>query len=254
MSLKVSISLGGDLITVSAFIDAASDLYAILNEIDREVSGSQSVIWSIAALRSTSAVMEAAPILVHEETPDNRDRIVAAFVQGMQKIETQPVRPDYFSNEALIKAKHLVGILNENINRIVIRGTVDGRLSDHIQITQRVAAHVDKLIGVRPVSLGSVEGILELISIHGGTYFNIYDQLTKRRVKCVCDRDILNELTDYRNLGRRLLVYGEIQEDISGQPISIKVGKYRFLRDRQELPQGEHLRGILANLPGAESN
>ena len=254
MEPRVVILLKGNLIPVSTFIDAASDLYAILSELEREISGSLNLMWSIADLSSASASLETIPYLRGEDETDNRERIVSVFVQGMEKIADRPIRPDYFSDEALIKAKHLAGLLDGNVDRIAVRGTIRGKLSDQIPITQKIAAHVDELIGVRRVSLGSVEGKLELISIHGGPYFNIYDQLTGRRVKCACDREVLNKLTDHRNLGKRILVYGEIREDARGRADSIKMETYRFLRERDELPQVDDIRGIFAKYPSGEGN
>jgi hypothetical protein len=172
----------------------------------------------------------------------------------MQRLTSQPLRPDYFSDEALIKAKHLANILDGKVDRILLRGTIEGRLSDDIIVTQRVAAHVDELFGFRRKSLGSVEGTLEVISIHGGESFNIYDKLTGRRIKCICDERSLQDLTSYGNLGRRILVYGEIREDVRGYPLSIKLQNYRFLRDREDLPQPADLRGIFSNLPTHEGN
>lgn len=254
MDPKVIILLKGNLIPVSTFIDAARDLYGILVELEKEISGSPNLIWSISELSSSSASLQTIPYLSREDDTDNREKIVSVFVHGMARIAYNPIQPDYFSDEALIRAKHLANLLNGNVDRIEIRGTIQGKLSDHISITQRIAAHVDELIGVRRVSLGSVEGKLELISIHGGTYFNIYDQLTGRRVKCICDREVLDKLTDHRNLGRRILVYGEIREDARRYPDSIKLETYRFLREREELPQIDNIRGILAQHSSGEGN
>ncbi len=248
MEPRIVISISGDIIPLSAFIDATSHIHFILSDVDKQISGTSTLVWSVESLGNSSKIVEAAPYLIHEDGVDNRVRIVSAFVEGMQKISLdKPVRPNYFSEDSLLRAKSLANLLDGYVTRISLRGTIEGKLSDYILITQRVAANVDELIGIRRTSLGSIEGKMELISIHGGTYFNIYDQLSGRRIKCVCNRDQLNELTSAQNLGRRILVYGEIREDSFGQAIQIKLQHHRFLRNRDELPQPNDLRGILVN-------
>jgi hypothetical protein len=236
---KVVLTLKGDFIPVATFVEAASRLCALLAEVDSSISGRHSLEWGVAGLRTSSAVLEATPRVLRDDYPDNGPEVISAVVTGMRQIDRQATRPQFFSDEALEDAKQLAAILNGDIDRVELRAVVQGMPSITASVTQRVAANVNELIGPRYTALGSIEGTMELVSIHGTVYFNIYDLLARRKVRCICDRDVLNELIG--SLGKRLLVYGEIRFNAAGLPVSIRVEKVRILRERAELPQPSDL-------------
>jgi hypothetical protein len=246
---KVVLTLRGDFIPVATFVEAASRLCALLAEVDTSISGRHSLEWGIAGLRASSAVLEATPRVLRDDYPDNSPEVISAVVMGMQQIDKQATRPKFFSDEALEDAKQLAGVLNGYIDRIDLRAIVRGRPPVTASVTQRVAANVNELIGPRYTALGSIEGTMELVSIHGTVYFNVYDLVTRRKVRCICEREILNELIG--SLGKRLLVYGEIRFNAAGLPVSIRVEKVRVLRERAELPQPTDLKRIPAGQQGA---
>lgn len=241
---KVVLTLKGDFIPVATFVEAARRLCAILTEVDASISGRHSLEWGIAGLRSSSAVLEAMPRVLQDDYPDNSPEVISAVVSGMRQIDKQATRPKHFSDEALEDAKHLAAVLNDHVERVDLRAVVRGRPPVTASVTQRVAANVNELIGPRYTALGSIEGTMELVSIHGTVYFNIYDLLTRRKVRCVCDMDVLHDLIG--SLGKRLLVYGEIRFTAAGLPVSIRVEKVRILRERSELPQPSDLDRIPA--------
>lgn len=243
---RVVLSVRGDFIPLSRFAAAASDLLALLEQLDASIAGRPSLAWGVTGLRLESpAVLETSPRPLDEETADYSSEVITAFVEGMEEIRKHSVRPRFFTDDALIRARRLAEIADGDIDRVTVMGTVSGRLSAPIVLTRHVAAHVDELIGpVGGVSLGSIEGTLELVSIHRGIFFHVYDVITRQRVRCDCEREVLNDLA--QALGKRVLVYGPIRLNAKGQPISIKVERYRVLRDRDQLPQTRDLRGLLS--------
>ena len=55
--------------------------------------------------------------------------------------------------------------------------------------------------------------------------------IAARRVRCICDRDTLNQLLTH--LEERLSVKGEVRFNILGEPTSVKVESFRPLGDRE---------------------
>lgn len=171
-------------------------------------------------------------------------------VSAMEGIEKRPVRPEHFSDHALVRAKRLAGIATGPIQRVEVKAKVNGKLSKPVHVTQQVATNVDELIGPRHISIGALEGRLELLSIHRGIYIHIYDLVTGRAVRCDCDRQTLTQLASH--LGKRLLVFGEIYTNAKGDAVSVTVESYRVLREREELPQIEDVKGIIPSGSEAE--
>lgn len=247
MARKIVLSLKGDSITLEDFLSAANDLHGLLQEIDRSVSGKTSLDWIIIGLRGTSATLETAPRPIKEDETDRSEEVIKAFLDGIQKIDKTPVRPQHFTDAALDKAKALSSvIMGGSIDQIRVMGSANGSRSPQITITQRVAANVDELVGPRYSAIGSLEGTLEVISIHGAFSFNIYDLLSGTKTRCICRHETLEELTSM--LGRRILVHGQIRYSAKGQPVSIRVEKVRVLRDRTDLPQVQAVRGLMNQL------
>jgi hypothetical protein len=95
--------------------------------------------------------------------------------------------------------------------------------------------------------VGTVEGRLEEISVHGmpetSPLFRIWDPipLPGHYVKCVISEDRLPQVKDW--LGQRVSVSGPIQYQ-NHKPILIEVQNIRRLRTQAELPQIETMKPI----------
>ncbi len=233
----------GEDIPLGIFISAAQKLSDLLSALDVAVSGSQNLDWSIIDLGVGSANLTVEPTLRKEDGIDYGDMIISSALTGLELIEQEAKRPDYFTDEALKKAKELVGVINGKIERIAVFGKAESTPAQRVRITQRIAAHVDQLIGTSSVATGAVEGTLETLSIHGGTEFAVYDVIAARRIRCICARDTLNQLLTH--LGDRLLVKGEVRFNIRGEPTSVKVESFRALGGG-ELPQAKDIRGLFS--------
>jgi hypothetical protein len=244
MARKVVLSLTGDLISVQDFLTAAEDLHGLLQEVDRAISGKTTLDWVIVGMRGSSAILETAPRKITEDEPDRGEEVIKAALDGIQKIEKSPIRPLHFTDGALERARALSRVVMAgNIDQIRIQGSTNGKRIPQVTVTQRIAANIDELIGPRYSAIGSVEGTLEVVSIHGGYSFNVYDLLTGLKVRCICEEQTLADLTS--KLGKRVLVHGQIRSSAKGQPLSIKVERVRVLRDRSDLPQVDDIQGLM---------
>jgi hypothetical protein len=241
---RIGLSLGGDAIPLSTFLDAASSLGALLSELDVAISGSHNLDWVIADLSLGSANLAVTPVPISEEAIDRSPVIISSALNGMEVVEKAAEWPEHFTEEALLRAKKLVGLINGRVERIAIFGNPGERGTKRVRVTQRVAANVDQLIGTSTVARGSIEGTLETLTIHGGTAFNVYDMITLRKVRCICDRKTLDELASA--LGKRLLVEGDVRYNVYGQPISIRVEQHGILRTADQLPQAKDIRGLFS--------
>ena len=233
----------GEDIPLWAFLDAAGKFSDLLSELDVAVSGSRNLDWSIIDLSVGSANLAVEPTLKQEDGIDYGDMIISSALSGLERIEQEAKRPEHFTDEALKKAKELVRIINGKVEHIAVFGKAEGATTQRIPVTQRMAVHIDQLIGTNSVAIGSVEGVLETLTVHKGPEFAIYDVIAARRIRCICDRDTLNQLLTH--LEERLSVKGEVRFNIHGEPTSVKVESFRPLGDR-ELPQAKDIRGLFS--------
>ena len=242
---RIGFSLTGEDIPVDAFRDASKALSGLISELDISISGSASRKWRIADLSTGSANLSIFPNLQDEASA----LMISSALSGVALIDKGAEYPTFFTDKALLKAKEFASIINGEVERVAIFGNPGKGKTQRVQITQRVSAHVDQLIGTSTIVSGEIEGTLETLTIHNSTEFSIYEAISYQRVRCVCDRKMLDELADPARLGRRIAVEGEIRFNVRGEPTSVKVKNYRVLRNADELPQAKDIRGLFAKNP-----
>ena len=242
---KIVLDIDGPRVTVDRFMKAVESMVTVVSEVDKELSGDRhgTVRWIVSKLSAGSAHLEAtAEPRTKDITPSVIDRIVKTAAGGLLALEqNENGRPRHFSDTALEAAKTLTRTLQKgSISRVQV--TFNRK---RVEVTQRTAAAVDRLIGEKFKSLGSVEGLLEVISIHGRPHFRVYDRITSRAVDCYFTGNIENI---WRAFGKRVSVYGVVRSRQTGEPVSIEV---RGLEDitifppDDELPRPSDIRGIL---------
>ncbi len=245
MGRHVTMKLDGEDISLSSLASALVKTEALLAELDHMVSGRKTVTWRASRLLSGSAIFDASPIPVDDDAPDNVDAILSNLEQGLVALESGPERPENYSDEALGCFRDLADISGNGAGNLTCIIAYERRISECFPVTRRISVNVTELLGKTKKSIGSVEGIVQMITGFRD-YFTIVDRTLNRNIQCYCDKATLNEIAELWD--KRILVSGEITEDKAGRPKSIKVKRYRRLRDRSELPQVEDIAGLYKDL------
>lgn len=162
------------------------------------------------------------------------------YMRGMRKLESGKGVPSDFGDDTLKEARALLGLLDRGVSRMEFAAPGEEKISP----TLRSAALIDEFFGRRAsyhLSDTTVEGSLETVTIHGGDAFDVFDQLTGTRVRCILPDGKLNEAVGA--LGKRVSVSGRAKFSDKGRPISIEVEAIRVLRDRHELPAASDFEG-----------
>jgi len=105
--------------------------------------------------------------------------------------------------------------------------------------TQRLTFNVDELIGPKFKAKGTLEGVLQTLSVRKRNSFNIFDPLTDARIICYFSDDKLDEAKSA--FAQRVAVYGQILYNKYGKPVSLHVEEIRRLRSRADLPQAKDI-------------
>lgn len=107
--------------------------------------------------------------------------------------------------------------------------------------------HSEAVLTPEARSIGTIEGELEGLIVHGDKRFLLYDRLTGRRVTCYFGDSVSwDGLGDV--FGKRVAVTGEIRSRRSGERASIDVSKYYVFPHEDELPSAREVRGLLRNV------
>jgi hypothetical protein len=115
---------------------------------------------------------------------------------------------------------------------------------ESVSPTLRSAALIDEFFGRRAachLSNTTVEGSLETVTIHGGEAFDVFDQLTGTRVRCMLPDGQISEAVNA--LGKRVAVSGRAKFSDKGRPVSIEVESIRVLRTKSALPAASDFEG-----------
>jgi len=238
---QLTLKIDGARITADRFLKAVSSFVALINDVSEKVTQERGAFRWIVSVEEGSAIVHFRPEPHHAEA---RQLPVSmrAIRDGFESLEKRPQRPRYWSDNALRKAKDLAEVLD------VATGALDHvsvKANSHAQqITRKTSANVDALIGSEYKSLGSIEGRLRTVTEAGGVHFVVQDAVTHNSIRCFFNEDNVEEYI--KAFRKRVSVYGEIRYRKDGEPVSISVHDFRVLRESQELPTANDVKGILA--------
>ena len=226
-------------IDAELFVDAIRYSLEILGELDAAISLRRrgTLRWSLGVLSHASTAVVSLRAVPTEIDVDFSPQVVASYLDGLELLDRDGGLPPLFSEAALEATKRLS------------RLTSDGRATLHLRqaersvvIRERVAAAVDELIGQTYTAVGSIEGTLEMVTIHGPGYFRVYDAIQGWGVACYFQPDILQYVSN--GIGHRVTVNGTVRSDRAGKPLSMRVSSLETFPEESELPTPAQIRGI----------
>lgn len=213
-------------------VSAASIFAAFIQEVSRTMAKDPSaVVWTVA-IEPGSVVLPATP----QAEPHLRAALLEAIPCGLALIEEKAERPPYFTDQALAQAQALANLASDELPVRVRNGAHDVKLS------KRLVANIEAITREPQPRLGSIEGRLEEVNIHGRPTFQVWERLSGTKVLCKAgDAITLEDLSEA--LGKRVEVRGRIREPKTGMTIDVK--QLRVFPAEEDLPTAEDVRGIL---------
>jgi hypothetical protein len=225
---------------LSEALDAWIDL---LREVATNVAGTtgrDAVRFVITEAKAASLDLAARP------QPGKRDvsaammpRIAKSLSTGLRTLERTATRPKHFSDTALLKVRDLGRLKGPETPGISV-----GNGAKPIELSARLLANVDAVLAPEVKSIGTVEGKLEGLIIHGKNRFLVFDPLTGRHVTCYfADRIKYEDVL--KAFGRRVAVTGLIRSRRSGEKVDVHVSQLHVMPPDEELPSAADVLGIL---------
>ena len=94
-----------------------------------------------------------------------------------------------------------------------------GQHIDEPIVTRKTSAEVERILP-HGYAIGSVEGTLEGLNIHGQPTFVVYDAVSRRAVRCFFQAAQLESAKDA--VGQKVIVSGRLRRDPSGRPQQVR--------------------------------
>jgi hypothetical protein len=230
---EVLLELDAPYVSLAVLVSAAGTLANLVGEVSRSVLKGESVEWTVE-VRTGSVVLPVKP----QAATDVRARLVRAVSEGMALVEAQPERPPHFTDRALVQARALANLSTDD-HPIRVG---DGHRA--VRLTKALVAHVDQVTGDAPPRIGTVEGRLEAVNVHGRPTFSIWERSSGQRVECVAGESLTVEDMGAA-LGRRVAVRGRIRASKGGEKRRIDATELHVFPAEEELPSADEVRGIL---------
>ena len=242
ISANVTLKLKGEKITSSEFKKSIESFFGLIGEVAKDVGGKGEFIQWFITVDKGSSLIVATP----QETggkPGIGGEICKAINSGIKIIESRGIRPPCFNDNALQNIQKLASNIKTNEEDIGIEHIFISTNGSSNEITYRTVANAKNVLEKSSsVAYGSIEGRLQAINGRHGLLFRVYDDFSDRPVTCYFKEDLLGDVI--KAFQKRVSVYGEIKYGKAGEPISIKVKKFRIFGERAELPQFDDLIGI----------
>ena len=237
-SLTIRMEEEGLGLPFDAFADVVFQTIHALRGIDRGMSSEHSLSakWVISYASMNSPLTLTLTALPAKHGVGIRDA-VSCFLEDTGRLE-QGLAARHLTPGQQNWAKKIGGALNKGIKSLTFssNGTT-------IEVTQRIAAAVAQLGSATTYEIGSVEGRLEVISVHGGRdMVKVWDNRWNVVVECfVSDAQLADSKSALRH---RVVVRGQIQYK-GGRPRAITdVYDIYAIPDDSELPKVEDLEPI----------
>lgn len=244
-NLKFSLEGKPESITVDAFVVAVSNWLKILKEVDSALSGQSagSVDWFVSNLATSSLVVE---VQGHSKL-DNADfgpDVVKESISGLRRLEVEGLTPPYLSDRGLDHTKRLLQLIgSQGVTGIAITNHAEGA-----KLTPQALTNLRMLTRAQAHAIGSIEGRLEQISVHGRAHCTVYHHRTHKGVRCLFQPDMIGEVKEA--LGRRVIAAGIVFYNVKHEPIRVQLQHLRRLRSANELPTEKDIGGSDPNFTG----
>jgi hypothetical protein len=244
MARTITLHLEGEEISAQAFHQKVGAFLAMLTRLDRSVTqeldespaSAQSFRWVVESIRAGSPVdMTLRPVpLVDTVLPSVGEQIIQSSAGGLALVEsTTPMHdlPPFFTFPVLEAVRDLVRPSNDGVAFVQVKTE-----EQNVTLTPRATANLDRFLRPMYQYRGTVEGVLQMVSVAGRPHFSVRDPLSGRAIRCTVPRSRIGKVVEA--FERRVLVAGQVKTNERGDVLSI------HMEDIEAFPHEEDLPGL----------
>lgn len=236
--------------TYRGYIGVLDELRMLLDRVDEHIRpfGSARIEWSVRHREYGGGLLvRLEPWRPPVDRPAASLRATTvAVVNGISTLERGPAIPRFFSEEAVRNVERAgARRQREGIERLSV-AAANGTVRAEAAITPAVVTNAARSVTSVSSSIGSVEGVLDVLNARGRQpHAGLLDSRTRRGVRI----DFPNELRNgfHQAFGKRVAVGGDVIRNHVGQVIRVRAKELMVLPEKS--PK-EDLAGIIGAAPG----
>ena len=198
----------------SLLLKSLDDISRLLRDVDRAIYGAKSQNqWLVSRLMSSAPTITVQPELNGRMATE----AVGAGLRAVTAGTNQP--PRHFSEQVLLDLRKMSRLFRGRSKAGSIAVFVDGEQT--ATISRSISQQVDRILAAGYHNLGSLQGTLEAINVHGTATVTIWDRVSASPIRCSVPREF--EWIDHVKslFQRRVSVTGDIRYFVNGTPRSI---------------------------------
>lgn len=242
---------GGGSIDFQTMLRVFGACARMLSQVERDLAGrnARPSQWQIkdTGIGSFTMELETRPTESSRNGPDPA-QVASILIDGANCLEHNRDIPPELKEATLKEMRSVAGALkSHNIeHELLVTSDATGQIG---RISHPMARQINRMLLKERVSIGSVEGKLELVSLHkGDRKFNVYHSITGKAVRCDLSLALEKEVIDA--LGRQVIVSGKVHRNLNGDPVRVAVERLRVLSENRQIPTLDELMGSIPDLTG----
>lgn len=225
-TLRIDIEGNPKTIPYRNMLNVQNNSLAILDDLDHAFSGRPkgSVDWLMNDMSMNGylrvEVYSKVRQIRRKRFDDISGKIAGSFVKGFGMLEKEGRSPEYLTYLGMNRVEKMTSIIGHNGTEIIRASIPEDDAV--IEITQRAYHNLQQLIPEAYKSVGSIEGVMEAISVHKRHFFIVYENLFGKAVTCEFHGlELLDKVKE--SLGRRVLVRGIVSRNSRSEPRSVRL-------------------------------
>ena len=243
-------------VSLQTYNIATFRLIQLLREIDSAISGQSGgmVNWYVIDLGKNGTLaleieshLKKEPKKPKKQFGDTAPAVTQSFITGFENIQQRGISPPYLSEYGLERLQDMMQLMHKNGAKGFIATSIDDLRS--VSVNEAAIKTLQELLPPRRQEQGSVEGILETISIHGSKKLIIYESLSRKGVTCILPKSESIEQAK-EALGKKVVVSGIVHFNIKDEPVKVVIEDLRILGFGKHLPKATELTGSDPNFTG----
>ena len=244
--IRFELHADGPLVEAPSYRNALDAFLGLLRELDRALTlqaggAGQSIRWFIQRTATSDPSID---LLAEPTNPDLNvaDQVLEGAIDSLLTLQETPSHPPILTYAGLEHCQELGRLIrSDGLAQILV-----SRNGRSVALTETLETNATELLGKREEVQGSVEGELEMVTLRGRRYFNVYSLATGKATRCYFDTNLFPTVKDA--LGKVVIVAGAIRSlpHEEGQEM-INVTKIEIV-EIEGLPTPSDIRGILPNM------
>lgn len=223
-------------VDLRSLVSVSQKFSALIEEVANEYTGVRHPVrWIVEVEAGSVRLPLRAETAVEQVRPSAACEIGSVIAGGLSQLEESATRPEHFNDKALEQAKALAALASDKFPLAVRNGTAG------VQMTRQLSVNAEKVLGTPKETLGTIEGRLEALNVHGTSRdFSVWP-VGGKAVKCVFDDRLDLETDVLPAIQKRVAARGRIKTRPNGER-SVEV------EDLKVLPSpvsADEVRGIL---------